>query len=333
MSHATEEEWNQRKANIDIQKIENTKFDMLVAGPDSVNIGAIFGLFLTDVGTQFLENIGHYFMFPIAAAGSILRTYFAWKDKQLNEGKNGTTRKFALEVVSALAITTAVVGSFFWSAISTLISPIIFTVVMSAKTLFHGSSSVYYGWKAHKASQLAKAIGDDGDQIQRNEARDEAVRCAKFAKAHAVGFVAGALATTAVVLVMIIAKPVLMVIGAISGVVSGVIGAVFATVTFCKLRKPKSPAEMRAPLIPSNELQNSDAPAPPSPSSKMHKTIGVIVAPDKTDVPAPVVVLQSPTSPAGHRNSFVATTPKNAASAVTDRSSPAANRPVLAGFN
>jgi hypothetical protein len=330
MSHATEE-WDQRLSfDLTIKKVENTKLDMLVAMPDSANIGAIFGLFLADVGRQFLENIGHYFMFPFAAAAALLRTYFAWKDRQLNEGKNGTTRKLALEVVSALAITTAVVGSFFWSTISTLISPIIFTAVLGAKTLFHGGSAVYYSWKAHKANRVAKALGEDGDQIQVSDALAEANRCRQFAKAHAVGFVAGALATTAVVLVMIIAKPILITAGAVAGVVSGAIGALFAAVTYCTLRKPKRPENMREPLVPSRDLERS-APRSASPSNRMHLTVGAGLSPKKKSEVLPVAVSRSPINAAGHRNSFVGTPPKS--DGVVDRVTPTVDhRPVLAVF-
>ncbi len=324
-----EDDLAQLKFELETAKVNNTKLDMLVAGPDSANLGAIFGLFLTEVGRQFLENMGHYFMFPFAAAAMLLRAYFAWKDIQLNEGQNGTTRKFVLEVLSGFAITAAVVGSFFWSSISTLISPIIFAGVLGAKSLFHGVSAIYYTHKAYKANERANAIGDTGNPILKMAEQEETKRCAKFAKIHAVGCIAGLLATSAVVLVMIIAKPFLLTIGAVSGVVAGAIGALFAAVTYCGLKKPRPPGDIHEPLIRSNNpaLRSDYKPSNPSPSKLMHKRIGG----RKEVTDASVVILNKSTSVsvARHRNSFHAndTSVKDSCKTIKEREE---RRPVLA---
>lgn len=112
---------------------------------DSMNLAAIFALFLKDTWNQFLEQTGRFFMFPLAALSAVIRAILAWR--QAN-GQNGSTTRAIVETGAAVAITTAVVGGFVAAATFATLSPIIFTATMAAKTVYHAFTAIFYWGKS-----------------------------------------------------------------------------------------------------------------------------------------------------------------------------------------
>lgn len=243
--------------------VENQKYDLLLAIPDSANLGTILGSSVAEVGREFVKNIGHYFMFPFAAVTSLAHIYFAWKNQQLQDGNNGTTRELVLTIILGIAVTAAVIGSYFWDP---LVSPIIFTSALGLKSGFHGVSAIYYGIKAHRAK--LRIAENEADPFLIADDETELARCNKLSKTHGVGLVAGILATMGVAFVMIVATPELMLAGSIFGMAAGSIGAGYAVYSYRSLRNSES---QREPLIPGSIL---DQP-PLSPTNQMYLTVGV----------------------------------------------------------
>lgn len=186
----------------------NGLIDSIVGFIDNVDLGAIYVMFLKPMLHKFLEETGKYFMFPIAAAASVIKAALAWRQVYIDR-KSRSVVTAAVETVSALAITTAVVGALAASALFALATPIIFTATMAAKTLFHAGSAIYYAGKA--------------------AAHKEPEKKAKYrtlAKNNAIGAAAGLVATVAVATVFLLGKIALAGIGIAAAVVGGTLAAI-----------------------------------------------------------------------------------------------------------
>lgn len=110
---------------------------------DSLDFAAIFTMFLHPVLHKFLEEIGKYFMFPIAAAASLIQAILAWRQAYIDGGKTRSIVHAVVESLAAAAITTAVVGTLAASTVFALVTPIIFTATLAAKTVYHaGAASI-----------------------------------------------------------------------------------------------------------------------------------------------------------------------------------------------
>jgi len=223
----------------------NQTADLAVGVVDSLTLSTIFVTFLTEVMQRFLEETGRFIFFPLAAAGALIRAGLAWRQAKLDNGKNGTFARAMVETVAALAISTAVIGGFVAAAIFATVSPIIFTATMAAKSLFHVGSAAYYWGKS------AATLDPEKQKGYRNAAR-----------AHAVGAVASVLATVAVGLVMIAAKPLM----AVFGITAGGIGAAFSFYNLYKSQK------RRAVERNTEEKAVSPMSEGPSQSARLHQT-------------------------------------------------------------
>lgn len=240
----------------------NQKVDLGIAVADSANLSAIFMMFLQDTWQRFLEDIGHTFMFPLAAAGAVIRAALAWRQAKLDNGKNGTVARAVVETVSAAAITTAVVGGFVAAATFATVAPIIFTAVLAAKTLFHAGSALYYMGKAAVANKS-----------QDPAVREKANGYRSAARAHGVGAVAGIFATAAVALVMLAGFKIFAVLGIVAGVI-GIGYSIYKAVTTptpaaAPIRKEYKPLDEQTP-----KSENSHTPKlAASNSAKLHQTL------------------------------------------------------------
>lgn len=200
--------------NNDIKSINNQSKSFIVGTVESIELTALFILFLEETMHRFLENIGHTFMYPLTAGTALIRAILAWRQARIDNGNNGTMAHAIVEILGALAITTAVLGSFVATTVFASISPIIFATIMAAKTLFHAGSALYYWY-------LSSTANNDEDKRKYKTA----------ARSEGIGALAGALATLAVGLVMLASKP----IYAILGITAGVIGTVFCIYKAVKL--------------------------------------------------------------------------------------------------
>ena len=230
----------------------NQQVDLAFGVLDSANFTTIFTLFLTEVTTRMLQDTARFILFPVSGAMAAIHAILAIRQAKLNGGKNGTLLNAVIESVSALAVITAVVGGFVAASIFATVSPIIFTAIMSAKTLYHFGATCYY---------LGCAAIEKDKQLKAE------YRAAAFG--HGVATTAGALATVAVALVMIAAKPLL----GILGIVSGAIGMGFALYNL--INSPPLPAEPATGQIADKdkalEETNQDR---LTNGAKLHQTLG-----------------------------------------------------------
>lgn len=186
--------------------LNSMKVGVVVGALDSMTLATIFTLFLKDFLHQFLEQTGKYFLFPLAAAASLISAVLAWRQAYLDR-KTRSIGRALVETGAALAITTVVIGSLVAASIFAAIAPVVFATVLGLKTFYHAASALYYFLQ-----------GDYG-----------------LAKANAVATLAGVFATVAVVGVMLLGKTAL----AVAGITAGVIGTVYAVYNGVKLFKAK----------------------------------------------------------------------------------------------
>lgn len=182
--------------------LNTMKVGVVVGAFDSLNLATIFSLFLKDFLHQFLEQTGKYFLFPVAAAASLISATLAWRQAYLDR-KTRSIGRALVETGAALAITTVVIGSLVAASIFAAIAPVVFAAVLAAKTLYHAASAFYYFLQGDYA----------------------------LAKANTVATFAGVLATVAVVGVMLLGKTAL----AVAGIAAGVVGTVYAVYNGVKL--------------------------------------------------------------------------------------------------
>lgn len=259
------------------RSLSNQKVSLTVGAADSANMTTIFTSFLIDVFSKFMEETGRFYFFPLAAAGSMIQMILAWRQDGLDQGKNGALGKALVETIGFLGITTAVVGGFVAATLFATVAPILFTATVAFKSLYHAGTACYNWYKS--------ATTSDPNQ--------KAIYSAT-ARANAVGAFAGTLATLAIGLVMIAAKP----ICAVLGVAAGLIGTVYSL--YKRFTMPASKPSvakkvddtLKQPLL-SNE---NDV----SPSTKLHQTFSRTVSKDQPSLQSAANVA-SPSGPLFHK--------------------------------
>src|SRR5437879_5987590 len=100
-----------------VNSIYIQKRSLEVGVVDTLNLTALFGMFLKDVFHKFLEDTGRLFMFPLTAMCVWIQFALAVRQAQIEKNKNGTVMRAIVEGVCALAITTSVVGGFVASSV------------------------------------------------------------------------------------------------------------------------------------------------------------------------------------------------------------------------
>lgn len=181
----------------------NQKVGMAVGTVDSLNLISIFILLLTDITRQMFQETARFILLPVSGALAATNAILAIRQAKLDGGKNGTLTNAIIETLSALAVMTAIIGGFVAASIFATVSPIILTCITSAKALFHLVATGYY---------LVHAVLAEDDKLKANYFA--AVR------AHAVATTALVLASVAVSLVMIAAKPIMGILGIIAGAIA-----------------------------------------------------------------------------------------------------------------
>ncbi len=227
------------------QAVVNHRNDQVVAAVDSGVIGTIFSMFTNEGMLNWLDGLGHFILFPLAAGLSFIRLGFAFRQAQLENYNRGIVVKTIVELVSTLAIATAVgggiAGSILASTVFALASPIIFTAVLGAKALFHLGTAAYF---------LGKSNVPGIDNARKTRYRRTMV-------GHLKGAFILALSTVAVGLVMLAAQPIFAWLGlgaAVLGVGISVHNAYKAHRQANQLAQPVAPA-------PAHQLVLAPAPA------------------------------------------------------------------------
>src|SRR5262245_35854900 len=116
------EDKKKRKAAIK----RNQQISLAVSFFESMDLAAIYTMFLKDVLRKCLEKTGKNFMFPLAAGASVIQAILAWRQAAL-DGKTRSIVRAVVETISAAAITVAVVGSLAASTLFAAATPLVFT--------------------------------------------------------------------------------------------------------------------------------------------------------------------------------------------------------------
>lgn len=194
----------------------------LIAGfIDSIDLTVIFTMFSKEVLVLFLEHIGKYFLFPIAAAMNLFQMGLSWHKAVKEKEVNGYL-KAVLETFTACAVTIAVVGALALPFIFAAIAPIIFTASSASKTLLHFGLAVYFGYKALREENPAL----------KQQYREKTIN-------NTVATVAGLFATAAIATVMIAGKTAFFGLG----VTAGAIGSIFTACMLLKKCFTKAPVD------------------------------------------------------------------------------------------
>ena len=159
-----------------------------------------FALFSSKLASIYAELLRYYIM-GIGAVAANLNAIFCWRQAYLNHFEPYSLSKAIFETVCALATNAATIGILGFTAMFGVISPAIAAGVLGCKTIFNTIAAIVFGVQTYRCK----------DPIQKAALRIKARDCALLA-------VACALATAAVVAVMIFAKPVAAVIGIMAGV-------------------------------------------------------------------------------------------------------------------
>lgn len=155
---------------------------------EHLDLASIYTMFLHPILHAFLEEIGKYFMFPLAAASNLVLMVLSWREYYLDRQPRFLVGA-AVQTVAAVAITTAVIGALVASAVFALATPIIFTATLGAKAIYHAGAAFYHSYQGVNAkTQSEKTAQYD------------------IAKKQAISAGAGIIATVAVACVFIFAK-------------------------------------------------------------------------------------------------------------------------------
>lgn len=198
------------------------------------------GIFFMNGSTTFLkmlfEQITRYFMLPIAAASAIIISILTWRQAHLNHYQGHTVAKAVFETICAAALTTAVIGTFAVTALFAMAGPVMIAAAFGAKALFNLGSALYFGIQAARTS----------DPVKKYEFRKQAAE-------SAIGAIVGIGTTAAVIAVMLLAKPVL----AIIGIMAGAFGCAAAIIKCVDLTNPKPGQKVEAEKKDDSSLTNN----------------------------------------------------------------------------
>ena len=169
---------------------------------ESLDIGAVFGLFTRESLRTILEHAGRYILFPAAVIFAWVQTGVAWYTAY----KTKQSRHVVAAAVDTgiTAVITGAVVSALLSAGAALVAPYIFTGALGVKTLFNMGASIYHLVKAVRATTSK----EEKEHYQ-------------LAKEAAIGAFFGALATAAIVSVMVFGHFAIAALGITVGVLSG----------------------------------------------------------------------------------------------------------------
>lgn len=214
----------------------NKKADFAIGAIDLIDVTAIFAMFLKEVLHNLLEHTLKFIMYPLAAAANLIRAGLSWRQAIL-EKNSSLFVKAGVDTVAALAITTAVIGTLFFTPIFATISPIIFTATLGSKALFHAGMAAFH---------VAKYITNPEEKEKHKQ----------MAIGNSVAAVTNALIATAVGCVML-AKLSMV---AVLGMTAGIFGAGFAIYSACTvasaLKKTKQPASTDVPDLEKGQDNN-----------------------------------------------------------------------------
>src|SRR5690349_11810193 len=119
-----------RKVERDKAIANNQMATAAVVATESLDLAAIYTMFLKPTMHALLEETAKFIMFPIAAAASIITAALMWRHAYLDRNKKNNAKsrnivRAVVETVAAAAVTTAVIGGLAATATFALATPII----------------------------------------------------------------------------------------------------------------------------------------------------------------------------------------------------------------
>lgn len=223
------------------QKEESRKLSLASSIVLAIDLFDLAGIFFLNGSAVFLkiffEQIGRYFMLPIAAGSANIVAILSFRQAYLNNFKGLSLPRAIFDTVCALALTTAVIGAFAFTALFVVAGPAVIASAFGLRTLFFAASAIYYGVQAARNS----------DPVTKHEYR-------KQAGETAIAAITGAATTATVILVMLLAKPIF----AIIGVVAGTFGCAAAVIRSLELSNPK-PVTATPPASSSDTTLSTNA--------------------------------------------------------------------------
>lgn len=205
----------------------NQKLMLGVSFIDSLDLAAIYTLFLKEFLHKFLEETGKYILFPITLAASIIQAVLAWRQAYLDGGKSRSVVHATVETIAATAITIAAVGSLVATATFAVVTPAMFIATTAAKTLYHAASVGYYLGKA--------SIKPDKKE-----------KYHALAKGNAIATIVGIVATGVISSVFLFGKVALAGLGVAVGIFSAGY-ALYKGFTMPAIKQP-SPVQLNQPV-------------------------------------------------------------------------------------
>lgn len=238
------------------QKEESRKLSLASAIILAIDLFDLTGIFFLTGSTAslklFFEHTGRYFMLPIAAGSASILAILSWRQAHLNNFQGLSVPRALFDTLCAAALTVAVIGAFAFTALFAVAGPAVIATAFGLRALFNVASSIYYGIQAVRSN----------DPEKKYEYRKQAGEAAIAA------FV-GAGATTFVITVMLLAKPVF----AIIGIFAGTFGCAFAVMKSLELTNQKP--EPAKPADTSNQTSLST-------NASMAKSLDVTTAQTNT---------------------------------------------------
>jgi hypothetical protein len=184
-----------RKKSRQLNSAKVQRIDSIVSAIESIDIAMIYAAYFKPFLIELLTKIGQYFLFPIFALAKCIEMGLAWRQAYIDK-KTSSLVHALVETVSAIALSTAVVGGFVAAAAFAVASSLIFSAVGLGKTIHHLGKSLFFAGAASREKNLEKK---------------ETYKT--IAKRSVIAAIAGAMATVATIGVFLLGKAVLAPIG------------------------------------------------------------------------------------------------------------------------
>lgn len=207
------------------------------ATADTATLTTIFVLLAKETLKIAFEQLAKYILLPVAVLAQTLQMAFAWRHAKLNKFKGRSLVTALVETAATALIATAVIGGLVLQTAFSVVAPLLFAITFAGKTLYNFASSIYYGISSVRES----------DPYEKE-------RKVKIAKECMIGGVVGAIATVAVVGVMLLGKTAM----AVLGIIAGVLGTIFGIAKAVELANKNSDRPSAPPYMRVDDENDSD---------------------------------------------------------------------------
>lgn len=118
---------------------------------ENLGLATIYTMFLHPLLKSFLETLGRYILFPVLIVASLTQAILAWRQASLDKWKSRSILHAVVETVTAVTLTSAVIGTLAFAATFTIITPLIFVAVGAGNAIYKGGAAIYNDVKSVRA--------------------------------------------------------------------------------------------------------------------------------------------------------------------------------------